>query len=123
LTLGDGTSVATYARDGRTIHFRWKFTLGSTSAVGTNPEFTLPVAMAGAPGIADTPAAVVSFLDANVPDVYPGMLLPLSTTNMRIRRVRADLTNATSADCSSTTPFTWTTSDVIYCAGTYEAAS
>jgi hypothetical protein len=42
---------------------------------------------------------------------------------MRIRRVRADLTNATSADCSSTTPFTWTTSDVIYCAGTYEAAS
>src|SRR5262245_14617589 len=44
LTLGNGTVTAKYRRLGKTVDYRFKFVLGSTSAVGTSPRFTLPAA-------------------------------------------------------------------------------
>src|SRR5690348_3539726 len=44
LTLGNGTQVANYRQVGKTVDFIWTLLLGSTSAVGTVPSFTLPVA-------------------------------------------------------------------------------
>jgi len=39
ITVGNGTVTAAYARYGKTIFGRFNFTLGSTSAMGTDPKF------------------------------------------------------------------------------------
>lgn len=43
LTLGNGTVSANYIQMGKTVYFRVRFTLGTTSAVGTAPTFSVPV--------------------------------------------------------------------------------
>ncbi len=43
LTIGNGTVTARYTQIGTTIHARFHFVLGSTSAVATNPVVGLPV--------------------------------------------------------------------------------
>lgn len=43
LTTGNGTTVAKYVQTGKTVMAFLRFTLGTTSAVGTSPTFTLPV--------------------------------------------------------------------------------
>lgn len=42
LTLGSGTSVGKYKRSGKDCEIDYVFTLGAGSAVGSNPEVTLP---------------------------------------------------------------------------------
>jgi hypothetical protein len=44
LTKGNGTVLAKWADLGGLVFYRFKFTLGSTSAIAANPGFTLPVA-------------------------------------------------------------------------------
>lgn len=47
LTVGSGgVTVARYKEVGKTVHYRWSFTLGTGSAIGAGPRFTLPVAPA-----------------------------------------------------------------------------
>ena len=50
LTLGNAVQTARYRRLGQTVDWYWQFTLGTTSAVGTAPSFTLPVAPASTYG-------------------------------------------------------------------------
>lgn len=44
LTIGNGAVTAKYTQNGKTVSFVYKFTLGSTSAMGTVPTISLPVA-------------------------------------------------------------------------------
>ncbi len=44
LTIGNGTVIAQYRYSGmRAIQAKWNLTMGTTSAVGTDPRLTLPV--------------------------------------------------------------------------------
>src|SRR5687768_6393896 len=47
ITVGNGTVVAVYQQINKTVRWRFKFTLGSTSAIGAGPRLTLPVAPHG----------------------------------------------------------------------------
>jgi hypothetical protein len=50
LTVGNGTGVYKYQQIGKQIFAFYKFTLGSTSSVGTNPNVTLPINPASGAG-------------------------------------------------------------------------
>ena len=43
ITIGNGTVTAAYVQIGKHIHAQIRITLGSTSTVGGNPGFSLPV--------------------------------------------------------------------------------
>ena len=114
LTLGSGTQVAKYRRLQKTVDFFWKFVLAADSAVGTVPSFTLPFAAS-----VDYPAYPPWFgmLNDASTSVKPPAVLNLSSTTTVIIQYFSSLN--TVANISSTTPFTWTTSDVLTAQGTY----
>lgn len=117
LTLGNGSVLARYAQIGKVIHYRFAFTLGSTSAVGTNPTFTLPVAeVAGY--VADAPLGEVTLRDDGTA-VRNGYV---RWSSSGVAMVISWDTNNQQASITSTVPFTWATNDVMSCVGTYEAA-
>lgn len=123
LTLGNGTVTAKFVRDGRGIRFRFKFKLGSTSAVGTAPTFTLPVAPhADYVSQEDNAFAVASLLDAGTALLLGGVRYDGSSV-VQIFYINAAGTAAAHTQITSTVPFTWTTNDCLVVNGTYEAAS
>lgn len=121
LTLGNGTILAKYHKIGRTVHFRFRFTLGSTSAVGSAPEFTLPVAGSSDLWLGDN-IGTMSFSDSSA-TFYAGIALMLSATTVRIRYINTAAALPSTADVNATTPFTWGVSDMIFCTATYESAT
>lgn len=124
LTLGSGTVTAVYQRVGRTIHFRFSFLLGSDSAVGETPTFSLPVAVAASYTVGNQGDFVGrgAHIDQGTANYDAAGLLTDTTT---LRLLRADASGASSAwgAISSTVPFTWASTDRIFISGTYEAAS
>lgn len=119
LTLGNGTVTAKFRRVGTTIEFRFRFSLGSTSAVGTDPRFSLPVT-----AHADYVADMYSYGDGILNDAtsaeYRAHGWVFSTTACHI--VYFD-TNNVAQFIAATAPFTWATSDSMSVVGSYEAAT
>jgi hypothetical protein len=117
--LGDGTLTGNYCQIGKTVHFRFFLTFGSTSTFGASADLliTLPSAMtANAQSIANFKTA---FRDASASQVYEGATVAGSSTAvvpMQIGTIGA-LTAV-----RSTVPFTWATSDYIRVHGTYETS-
>lgn len=122
LTLGNGTSVATFARIGRTIHWRWVFTLGTTSAVGTVPTISLPVAAAADYSGQGPTFGICTFIDQGVAN-YSGRVTGLSSTTVHFQNENAAGTSVVMTNTSATVPFTFGSTDQIFATGTYEAAS
>lgn len=117
LTQGNGTIMARYIQVGDLVHFRFAFTLGSTSAVGSDPKFSLPVAAAANYAVG-YPIGNVSLHDVGT-TLRNGQLWWHTGDLARI--IHWD-TNNVLALLSSTVPHTWANTDVISCFGTYEAA-
>lgn len=118
VTVGNGTVVAKFSRSGRTIRFRLRFTLGSTSAVGTTPIFTLP-ATAAADYALEWPLGPGGLIHNGVKS-WIGCVQFWSTTQAVL--VRDDGAGAYGG-ISATSPFTWGTGDYFFVTGTYEAAA
>lgn len=122
LTIGNGTVTAKYVKLGRTVHYKFKFVLGSTSAVGINPTITPPVplsadyAAAGADSVGDA-----CLYDAGVNNFHGQVWISAGNFNPVVRR--ADGTYVNSALIGATVPHTWGTGDVLSFHGTYEAAA
>lgn len=116
ITQGNGVVSAKFRREGNLIHFRFKFTLGSTSAIGTNPNFTLPVTPH-----ADYVTVLSRFGGGTLMDngtaEYPAQL------NMTGSVVRFLTASSPLATITATAPFTWTTNDALWADGHYEPAS
>lgn len=117
LTLGNGTVVAAYHQVGKLVNIRFLFTLGTTSAVGTDPTFSLPV----------TPRSLVTqqnfvavFTDAGVAE-YSGVGV-ISGSTAKFRAIGAAGTYATFALPTATVPFTFGSTDLLAMYGSYEAA-
>lgn len=127
-TIGTGGSAGTsavYAQIGKVVHYRIKSTLGTSgSSVGSNPYFTLPVAMAT--GYDNSMIGECIALD-QPPGHYPGFIL--EATNLS-QAGKAQMTTIASPGVgpsiiqgfSSTAPFNWTAGDSFRGQGVYEAA-
>ena len=116
VTIGNGTATARYQKIGKTVNLFWDFVLGSTSAIGTNPSFTLPINAAQQNVIFNA-----RLLDAGV-TVYFGigrlLTAAISLQEMRVNATYGDIIGGLTA----TVPFTWTTSDRITLQASYEVA-
>ena len=120
LTLGNGTLAAVYRRVGKTLDYRFKFTLGSTSAVGSGPTFTLPTGATLNSGIAVNVDEVgMAVLTDTGVATRLGIVLPNSSTVLTIWSFS---TTGVVTGISATVPHTWGSTDVISCHGTAELA-
>lgn len=120
LTLGNGTNVGAYTTIGQTVLFRWTFTLGSTSAVGTAPTFTLPIAPAGMTAAVGWITGKMNDNSATQP--YPLTANFVSGSTMLLHSINASFNQALDDTITATVPFTWAVSDVIQVGGSYEMA-
>lgn len=119
LTLGNGTVTAVYRRVGKTLDYSFKFKLGSTSAVGTGPKFTLPA----------TPASRYASIED---ELGTGILLDSGTANRSASvflsspagtgEIVSYSTTGVVTTITATVPWTWTTNDCLAVHGTVELA-
>lgn len=116
LTLGNGSLIANYFRVGKLVTFYVRFTLGSTSSVGTDPRFTLPFSANRTLG----PIFSAKLTDDGVAD-YNGVGL-FYTDSVYVRTTGASGTYANIVNTTATVPFTWGANDYFVVTGTYEAA-
>ena len=124
-TLGNGTQVAKYIQIGNTVFARLEVTLGSTSSMGTNPIFTLPItSVALASGGANvSPLGTINISDSGTAQ-YMGTLKWRDTT-AAIMQYSDDTASGIRTDnaITSTAPMNWTTNDGFFVNFFYEAAS
>jgi hypothetical protein len=115
-TFGNASlNYAQYVQVGKLVYFNLRVTLGSTSVMGTNPSFTLPIAVKSG---AFTQNSNVFLLDSGTA-LYTG-ITEMTGTSAAFYPTVVNLTYATQGAITATTPFTWTTSDRFYVSGTYE---
>jgi hypothetical protein len=122
MTLGNGTVTAKYSQIGKTVRFRFVFVLGSTSAMGSIPQFSLPVTAATHAGSLDSLVMGVANAWDTGSNNFDCVTVLHTTTTVIIRVINAASTYALQANISSLIPMTWTTNDELIATGTYEAA-
>lgn len=122
LTLGNGTVTARYCQIGKVVHFRFWFKLGSTSAVGSLPTFSLPVTTAALLAASSREPIGLASYDRPGTAHYFGRTHLVDTDTANLFVGRASGTYEDAVGLSSTVPLTWTTNDEISVQGTYEAA-
>jgi hypothetical protein len=117
-TVGNGTLVARYAQIGKVCFVFLSFTLGSTSSIGSYPEFSLPVTGAQSSNYAN---GDVLLLDAATAEYYGKVYLYTSTIGIFFAQ-SASGSYVKDAPVTSTVPMTWTTNDKIVANFWYEVA-
>ena len=122
LTVGNGTTTARYVANGKLVSFWVKFTLGSTSSVGTEPSMNYPLAAQSTE--ASQAAHLLYIYEDSGLSRYQGIVDPVTQTStaFRLCALNVSSTYGTSTQITSSIPFTWGTGDSIYISGTYEAA-
>lgn len=120
ITNVNGTVTAKYTQVGKTVHIFFRFVLGSSSAMGSAPAFSLPVT-ASSDWPADLRLGLVQIEDSGV-QTYFGWGQLTSTTTLRMVVSNASNTYLQNTGISSTIPMSWGTADHISFTGTYEAA-
>ena len=122
LTKGNGTIIAKYTQIGKTVHFYFRFLLGSSSTLGSNPTFTVPVALNSdwATGT-ELVLGTVAYLEAGVSVNYGNIHRSGSDQVFSFRAFSDDGTNEKGIALTSTVPFSWAAGDAINVVGTYEA--
>lgn len=115
LTIGNAVQTCKYVQIGKTVFFRVAVTLGTTSSVGTNPTFTLPVTSVS---LDDSHMIGVHTAVDNGTGVVQGFVAWKSTTTA----LPATTSTTYFAGLSATGPFTWTTGDKLLASGSYEVA-
>jgi hypothetical protein len=124
VSLSGGTlTFAKYQQIGKTVHFRFMYTLAG-AGVGSNPSFTLPVAATSdyKPASLDGPMAFsASYNDSSSNTVSPLTVFMSSASVVRLLAPTTGGTYEGVANVTATVPITWATGDYIYCSGTYEA--
>ena len=113
ITLGNGILNCKYKVIGKTVFFRFQLVLGSTSAIGTNPQFSPPVtSVAPASNFARCGAGEAI---TNVPVMYPAVVLWSSTTTFTFFSQTAPY-----ASITATAPFVWGINCTLAAHGFYE---
>jgi hypothetical protein len=116
ITLGNGSQVARYVKIGKTVHWYYSFTFGSTSAFGGFTALTLP----------STPKSPFNYnarglcRDAGTAWRFASAIQEGINVYPNVENVSG--TYSTDASVGTTVPFTWTTNDYLTLSGTYEEA-
>jgi hypothetical protein len=114
MVQGNGTLAARYSIIGKTVNFNFKFTLGTTSTVGTSPRFTLPT----------TPLTINNWnFNVRFEDASTGAVNMASINALIGFPNSAILSTGNSGNIGQVTassPFTWAVNDIIQVSGSYE---
>lgn len=124
LTVGNAVQSFRYTKVGKTIRFRGYITLGSTSAVGSGPDFSLPVAALDANKGTASGSAQIGwvYVEDNATGNYQGPLTISGTTLAVLGVYNTSGTYAGDTNLTSTIPITFGNGDEIRVFGVYEAA-
>lgn len=116
LTVGNGTSIGRYTRVGEQVTVYIELTLGSTSSMGSGPEVSnLPFTVNS-----DYLAFGQGSLGDTGTNTYDGLCVAVkASTRLVIQRRSVSGSNISHQSLSATTPFTWTTGDLIRMSITY----
>ena len=117
ITLGNGSITARYNRINKQVYCHIKFVLGSTSAMGSLPTFTLPAASAYTAYV----AGVAFFHDVGTA-TYSGVAYIEADGTIGVRVSFAGGTYVGLSAVSSTVPHTWANTDELHLVFMYEAA-
>ena len=105
-TVGNATEGAYYVQVGKLVVVRIRTILGSTSSMGTNPEFEPPV---GAISNAGQPMGNAILVISGVRHV--GIVTPGGTDALRVKEFQVSGANVLEAQVTATSPATWATGD------------
>lgn len=115
-TLGNGLISGKYFRVARFAAVKWHLTVGSTTSLAGNPQFSLPAAC---PVVTERHEGYARMIDASAGlgfqgdvEVYPSTCTPFTRGSVGLGTL-----------ISSTHPFTWATSDEMDCGCWYECSS
>lgn len=116
-TIGNGVAEGRYIQVGKLVFYEARLTFGTTTtAASVSPTLSLPVAASTAttyPG-----CSVGWFFDSSANGTWQAIArISGSVVSVSILGASGIVT-----PCSTTTPFTWTTSDIVKASGHYEAA-
>lgn len=122
ITLGNGTISAFYKQYGKRTHYYGVLTFGSTTAITGQADISLPVNAASTVGDF-APIGVINARDTSANTYYMGWAWKADAAQrLRIILAAASGSYATAVGTTSTVPFTWTTSDLIFWDVIYENA-
>lgn len=112
--LGNGTLTGSYARSGKTVHYKFHLVVGSTTTFGTGAwQFSAPFnSITGG-----DPAGICRILDASPANQYMRFLFFNGGANV------AGIGDAVNSFLSGTSPITFATGDQIIGGGTYLTAA
>lgn len=116
--IGNGTISAYYIQVGKLVIFRAAITFGSTSTFTGSPTLTLPVTAAGSGQFAGRGIAV----DASDSSAFYDVIWANSSTTAMSFYYPNTSPAGKYTQLTSSTPFSWTTSDSLRGGGVYEAA-
>ncbi len=115
ITQGNGTVAAKYRKVGKFVTVYFSFTMGSTSTMGTDPQFTLPFnANTGS-------IAYNAYIQDAGTATYVGYG-NLSATGITFYNNVVSGTYSSYSSVTATAPMTWAVNDFIRIYATYEAA-
>lgn len=120
--IGNGTIAGHYVQLGKTVHFRVKITMGSTTTYGSGGySVGLPVAHNHG---AESAIGRVHMLDTSASTRYGGQAYTVSSNSdtVFLSYTQASLSLNSSGGITATGPFTWASGDILTVTGTYEAA-
>lgn len=118
-TLGNGTITGFYTQVGKTVFAKVKFTLGSTSAVASNPLIIAPVAFFGSGMSSSAVVGICSIFKS--PTTYLGIVKWNTSTNGLLLVYLASGTYVAETAITATVPVTFATGDSIDIFLHYEA--
>lgn len=122
MSVGNGTLIAVYNQVGKAVGGFVKVILGSTSTVGTQPTFTLPVAAHSRYATGNNIVGGCWMEDSGVSNYNGPVIFSNAGTSMSPFVINASGTYANVTAPTATVPFTWGTSDYINFWFQYEAA-
>ena len=118
ITLGDGTLTFVYSVVGRLVYVRGLFVFGTTSSIGGEIGFGLPVASPAITGN-NYYYCNVGIRDTGTTE-FMGVGYLSSTTNLAIRVPNSSSTYVTPSSTSSSVPMTWANTDELKLSLIYE---
>jgi len=116
ITIGNGTNVGFYKQIGKAVFVRTKLTFGTTSAMGTAPEMTLPVTSVNY-GATLTDWLGLAYLQGNL-----GVVRWRTTTTVDPTVINTASTYGGQNGVNATIPVTWASTNVLSMDFNYEAA-
>jgi len=123
LTIGNGTVVARYVQIGNTVVCYFAFTLGSSSAVGTNPTVTTPVTASSTYLVGSAQTHIgTGMLSVAGATQYPASVTLGTADRFDVFSHDSSVAVEQIKTITATSPGTWTTGNILTFSATYEAA-